>query len=101
MKKIGWNSRLYNQQPSNAMLPCLSAGIGVATLLLMTGICSAQSPAPATAFPASQTKVTAPDGYAIHQTVNLGGHITGRTGSQAMYDTLVNIVWSAPAGRDL
>jgi hypothetical protein len=90
MKKIGWNSRLFNQQPSTAKHSRFGAGIAVATLL-MTGICSAQSPAPAAAFPASQTRVTAPDGYAIHQTVNLGGHITGRTGSQAMYDTLVNV----------
>ena len=91
MKKIGWISRLFNQQPSTAMLPRLSAGIAAATLLLMTGICSAQSPAPAAAFPAQQTRVTAPEGYAIHQTVNLGGHISGRAGSQAMYDTLVNM----------
>jgi len=31
------------------------------------------------------------DGFAIHQTADLGGHIVNRTGSGAMYNTLVNI----------
>src|SRR5271154_4913997 len=30
-------------------------------------------------------------GYVIHQSIDLGGHITENSGSSAMYDTLVNI----------
>jgi hypothetical protein len=31
------------------------------------------------------------NGYVIHQTADLGGHIVGVSGSGAMYDTLVNL----------
>src|ERR1700723_2621141 len=34
---------------------------------------------------------TVKDGYAIHQSVDLGGHIADYSGSGAMYDTLVNL----------
>jgi hypothetical protein len=34
---------------------------------------------------------TVKDGYAIHQTVDLGGHVVDYSGSGAMYDTLVNL----------
>src|SRR5271168_2996885 len=30
-------------------------------------------------------------GFVIHQSIDLGGHITENSGSRAMYDTLVNI----------
>ena len=35
--------------------------------------------------------MAAPDGYTIHQTIDLGGRIANITGSGAMYDTLVNL----------
>ena len=31
------------------------------------------------------------DGYIVHNTVDLGGHMVGISGSGSMYDTLVNI----------
>ncbi|MGC2637064.1 MAG: TonB-dependent receptor [Acidobacteriaceae bacterium] len=34
---------------------------------------------------------TVKDGYAIHQSIDLGGHIADNSGSAAMYDTLVNL----------
>ena len=44
MKNIGWFSRLSNQQPSTAMIRRIAGGIGVAILLMMTGIAVAQNP---------------------------------------------------------
>jgi hypothetical protein len=58
--------------------------MGMAIALMMAGTAVAQTPAP-DAAPVVQ------DGYAIHNTVDLGGHIANVTGSGAMYDTLVNI----------
>jgi hypothetical protein len=52
---------------------------------MTAGIAVAQTPAP-DAQPAS-----APVGYTVHQTIDLGGHIVGLSGSGAMYDTLVNL----------
>jgi hypothetical protein len=58
--------------------------MGVAIVLMMAGMAVAQTPTP-DAAPVVQ------DGFVIHNTVDLGGHIVGVTGSGAMYDTLVNI----------
>jgi hypothetical protein len=33
---------------------------------------------------------TAPDGYTLHESIDLGGHVANIDGSGAMYDTLVN-----------
>ncbi|MGC8550723.1 MAG: hypothetical protein ACP5M4_13595 [Acidobacteriaceae bacterium] len=34
---------------------------------------------------------SAPAGYSLHGAINMGGHMTSLTGSNAMYDTLVNL----------
>jgi hypothetical protein len=91
MKKIGWFSRLFHQQPSTAMIQRTAGGIGVAILLMTTGSALAQNPTPAAPLPTPEAQITAPEGYTIHQSADLGGHITGLTGSGAMYDTLVNM----------
>jgi hypothetical protein len=91
MKKIGWFSRLFDQQPFTAMIQHTAGGIGVAVLLMATGSTAAQNPTPAAPLPTPGTQITAPQGYTIHQSADLGGHITGLTGSGAMYDTLVNM----------
>ena len=92
MKKIGWFSRLSNQhqQPSPARIQRIAGGIGVA-ILLMTGSAVAQNPTPDAPLPTPEAQIAAPQGYDIHQSVDMGGHIVGLTGSGAMYDTLVNI----------
>jgi hypothetical protein len=51
---------------------------------MTAGLAVAQAPAP------DAQPVTAPNGYTVHQTVDLGGHIVSLNGSGAMYDTLVN-----------
>lgn len=65
---------------SRALLFRIAGAIGIFTLLLMTAAAAAQDPKPFSA-----------DGYTIHQTADLGGHIVQQSGSTAMYDTLVNL----------
>jgi hypothetical protein len=89
MRNTGWFSRLFNQQPSTAMIRRITGGVGVAVLMMMTGIAAAQNPTAQIPTPDSQMSI--PDGYSAHGTVDLGGHMAGITGSTAMYDTLVNI----------
>jgi hypothetical protein len=90
MKKIGWFARLSNQQPSAAMNKRIAGGIGVTVLMMTVSIAGAQNPTPAAPLPMPEAKMTTPNGYTIHQSVDLGGRITNATGSNAMYDTLVN-----------
>jgi hypothetical protein len=83
MMKIGWFSRLPNELSTRTTTHRLAGGIGLAMLLLMTGVAVAQE-APA---PAGEVQ----NGFEIHNTADLGGHMVGLTGSGRMYDTLVNI----------
>src|SRR5205085_507308 len=48
---------------------------------------SAAAPSGAAPAPAERTR----EGYSIHETADLGGHIANIYGSGAMYNTLVNI----------
>ena len=71
----------------------VAGAVGVA-LLLMTGFAAAQdAPAgtPAKVNAPLPAKLVVQDGFAVHNTVDLGGHIVGISGSGSMYDTLVNI----------
>jgi hypothetical protein len=80
----GWFSRRFNPQ----LLPVKSCGIAIAALAAVS-IAAAQDPA--NPLPTPETQISAPNGYVIHQTVDLGGRIANTTGSGAMYDTLVNM----------
>jgi hypothetical protein len=91
MKNTSWFSRLLNEQPPPARIQRIAAVIGIAALLAAAGIAVAQNPTPAVPLPTPETKVSAPVGYTMHHTVDLGGRIAGVTGSGAMYDTLVNL----------
>jgi hypothetical protein len=86
MKKIGWFSRLSNRQQSVAMAQCKAGVLGIA--LLMTGAAGAQNST--TPDPGPKTQVSAPLGYSIHHSIDLGGNMVSVNGSQAMYDTMVN-----------
>jgi hypothetical protein len=57
---------------------------------MMASVAVAQNPTPAAALPKAETTVSAPEGYVIHQSADLGGHATTLNGSKAMYSTLVN-----------
>ena len=91
MNKIGRFSRLSNQQPSLAMIRCIAAGAGVAIVLMTAGFAAAQDPTPAAPTPSPNAKMGIPEGYAAHQSVDLGGRMASIKGSGAMYDTLVNL----------
>jgi hypothetical protein len=86
MTKLRCTYRLFDQQPSTATIRITG---GVVILLMAAGIAAGQNPAPAD--PTPEAKMTTPVGYMIHQSVDLGGRIANKTGSQAMYDNLVNL----------
>jgi hypothetical protein len=88
MTKTNRFSRIPNENPKRTLTQQVAGGIAVATLLLITGIASAQT---ATADVPQTPQPTVQNGFAIHQTVDLGGHVVGIFGSTAMYDTLVNL----------
>jgi hypothetical protein len=52
---------------------------------MAAGIALAQEPA------VNPSKMTTPEGYSAHHSVDVGGRITDKVGSGAMYDTLVNL----------
>jgi hypothetical protein len=60
------------------------SNMGAAILVMMAGMAVAQTPAP-DAQPVIQ------NGFVVHNTVDLGGHLANISGSGDMYDTLVNI----------
>jgi hypothetical protein len=76
MKKTRWFSPVTAQR--------ITGSLGVAVLMMMTGAAVAQD---ATTAP----QPVAPNGYTLHESIDLGGHMAGIYGSGAMYDTMVNI----------
>ena len=74
MMNSGWFS------PAKAKL--IAGSIGV---LLMTTSAAIAQDAP------SGTQPVAPNGYTLHESIDLGGHVVGINGSGAMYDTMVNL----------
>ena len=87
MTIIGWYSRLFKGQPPSPGIR-LFAGGGLA-LLVCSGVAIAQN-TPDAAIPAAETHVTVPNGYTLHQAIDLGGRVANINGSPAMYDTMVN-----------
>ncbi|HEX3985062.1 MAG TPA: hypothetical protein VHX13_00525 [Acidobacteriaceae bacterium] len=76
MKNAGWFSPKGVQS--------IAGSIGLAVLLMTTGAAVAQDAT-------TTTQPTAPNGYTLHESIDLGGHIAGIDGSGAMYDTMVNL----------
>jgi hypothetical protein len=64
----------------------MAAGMGIAILSLTL---SAQTPDAATQAPAPTPPL--PNGYSVHESIDVGGHMVGLTGSGAMFDTMVNM----------
>jgi hypothetical protein len=82
MKNVGWLARIRNQQPSFAMF------VGMVVAMFLAAACIAVAQDPSTPPPVAP--VSAPDGYVLHQSVDVGGHMDNVSGSGAMYDTLIN-----------
>ena len=89
MKNTGSLSRL-SEQRSAAIIQRIRLG-ACAAILMATGAAIAQNPTTANPLPQPESKMATPAGYAIHQSVDLGGRIAGISGSNEMYDTLVNL----------
>jgi hypothetical protein len=86
------NTGLKSDQRLFAATAQRITGCVVAALLIgTTGLAFAQNPTPAAPLPTPEPTISAPAGYSIHQTVDVGGRVAGLTGSGAMYDTLVNL----------
>jgi hypothetical protein len=79
----GWISRLLGEKHSLAATRRIIGGTAAAILGLTAGTAVAQVPI----FVSHQT---APEGYTLHESIDLGGHVANIDGSGAMYDTLVN-----------
>jgi hypothetical protein len=83
MMNPGWISRLLSEKHSLAAARCIVGGMAAAILGLTAGTAVAQIPI----FVSHQTP---PDGYTLHESIDLGGRVANIDGSGAMYDTLVN-----------
>ena len=83
MMNPGWISRMLIEKHSLAAARCIVGGMAAAILGLTAGTAVAQVPI----FVSHQT---APDGYTLHESIDVGGHVANIDGSGAMYDTLVN-----------
>src|ERR1700728_4891198 len=79
----GWISRGQIEKRSLAAARCIFGAMAAAILGLTAGTAVAQVPI----FVSHQA---APDGYTLHESIDLGGHVANHDGSGAMYDTLVN-----------
>lgn len=84
MTKTRWFSWLRQTRFSTKTTWSIVGGVGLAALLMTTGFASAQNMAPV-------DPPTAPKGYTLHETIDLGGHAADITGSGAMYNTIVNL----------
>lgn len=85
--KMEWCFRLTTQQPAK-MYRGIAGGLGIAAMLALASVAVAQ--APEAQMQGTGTRMTVPEGYSSHQSVEVGGHIANVSGSNAMYSTLVN-----------
>ena len=83
MMNLGWITRRLSEKHSLAAARCIAGGMAAAILGLTAGTAVAQVPI----FVSNQP---APEGYTLHESIDLGGHVANIDGSGAMYDTLVN-----------
>ena len=89
--KIGWFSRLSNQQHPPATIQRIAGGIAVAILLMTMGAAAARAQTPDAATSTPAPPPVAPNGYTVHESIDAGGHMVVLSGSGAMFDTMVNM----------
>lgn len=89
MTHPGWFSYLRASRPFEHGIR-IAGAFGIAAMLA-AGAAAQQNPTPAQPLPAAPTSMSVPNGYSVHNTVDLGGRIADITGSDAMYSTLVNL----------
>jgi hypothetical protein len=98
MKENGYFVSHSQKRPGAAAAPGFlpragrSMGAAAALCALTMGIAAmGQNPTTADPMPAPAAHVTVPDGYALHQSIDVGGRMSNVAGSGAMYDSLVNL----------
>ena len=91
MNTIGRFVRLPIPTCNAAIVKLAAAALGFAVLVMTTGMALAQNPAPGNPIPEPHSSMSVPEGYTVHEAVDVGGHMTNVMGSPAMYDTLVNM----------
>ncbi len=65
--------------------------LGMLVAMFLAAACIAVAQTPADSTPASGSTMSIPQGYSVHESVDLGGRVAGLSGSGAMYDTMVNL----------
>jgi hypothetical protein len=65
--------------------------VGMTGALILAAACIAVAQNPAEPSPAPDSTMSVPQGYSVHESVDLGGRMAGISGSGAMYDTMVNL----------
>src|ERR1039457_1401644 len=75
---------------SSTMIQRIARGIEIAALAMTTGIVGAQSALTDTQSP-TPPPMSVPNGYVVHHSIDVGGRMTGLSGSGRMYDTMVNL----------
>jgi hypothetical protein len=88
MKNYGWFSRILNQQPSSTRVRRAGCALAVVMVLAGGGFLVAQGNP---AAPAPESKLSTPEGYTSHHSIDMGGRISDVTGSGSMYNYLVNL----------
>ncbi len=65
--------------------------LGMLVAMFLAAACIAVAQNPAEPNPAADSTMSVPQGYSVHESVDLGGRVAGISGSGAMYDTMVNL----------
>jgi hypothetical protein len=89
MKNNGWFSRLLNQHPGAVRMSRAAGALAAAVVIAAASPALAQDQNPAA--PAPEPRITVPEGYTLHHTIDAGGRMSNQVGSGPMYDTLVNL----------
>lgn len=89
MKNNGWIAQLFNEHTAAARMNRAAGILVAAVVIAAAGPARAQDNNPASQMP--EQKMSVPEGYTLHHTIDMGGRISGQAGSGAMYDTLVNL----------
>jgi hypothetical protein len=79
MNRIQWLFRRSRTGGARSGAGCMA----IVLVAITAGTAAAQAPAP-------DRQPVAPQGYSLHESIDLGGRIAGISGSGAMYDTMVN-----------
>ncbi len=65
--------------------------LGMLVAMFLAAACIAVAQNPAEPSPTPDSTMSVPQGYSVHESVDLGGRMSGISGSGAMYDTMVNL----------